>query len=106
MAVLNFAPVDFDDRSLYRNVQLHGNSEQIEEIIELSKANIRKNIDLYTAMRDIKGHLLEKYGVEQLHKSEEAIEFIIENAYCDDERRKHPLVSKEEFYAEIRKSCW
>lgn len=81
-----FAPISYDEFSMYRNVQLSGNGKIIEEIIRLSRANIRKNTDLYTAMDTIKSHLKGKYGEEWFDKSAEAIEHIIENTYCNHER--------------------
>jgi len=93
-------------RSSYgNNVQINGNKKIIIFIKSLAENSIQRNIDLYTALVNIKNLLAEKYGENWLYKSQEAVEFIVETAYCDDERKRLPLIDKllTQYYNDMSK---
>ena len=92
MGLLSYMPIRYDERSMIpETYRLNGNQKIINEIINLSQTNIRKNVDLYKAMDTIKAHLKDKYGEKWFYDSIEAVEFIIENTYCDNERTRDSL---------------
>lgn len=87
MSILNFmppAPAGSYLRGLYMAI---GNDEAIKVVQELTRQEIAKGTHLYDAQNSIKTILLEKYGEQWYDKSAEAVQFIIEDTYCDAEDR-------------------
>lgn len=58
---------------------------------------IKNDIGLYAAQEQIKAILIDKYGTEWYERSGEAINYIVENKYCDKERVRNPLFDKEQY---------
>lgn len=65
---------------------------------------IKNDIGLYAAQEHIKTILIDKYGTEWYERSGEAINYIIENKYCDKERARNPLFDKEQYDFDVTHS--
>lgn len=93
-----FPPEYFRQTSLLNGkVKIMGNTEVAELIDNITLEYIKNNIELYVAQEQIKTVLIDKYGVEWYERSGEAINYIIENKYCDVERAKNPAFDKEQY---------
>lgn len=71
---------------LISNYIVKGNYKVQKEIKELTEKHISDKVNLYDAQSNIKECIIEKYGTEFYHKSAEAINFIIEAVYSDNQR--------------------
>ena len=76
--------------------KLMGNLE-VAGLIENMAFECIKNVELYDAQEQIKTALLNKYGAEWYERNGEAVNYIIENKYCDKERVRNPLFDKEQY---------
>lgn len=93
-----FPPEYFRQTSLLNGkVKIMGNTEVAELIDNITLEYIKNHIELYAAQEQIKTALIDKYGVEWYERSGEAINYIIENKYCDAERAKNPAFDKEQY---------
>ena len=77
--------------------KLMGNLEAAGLIENMAFECIKNDIDLYAAQEQIKAILIDKYGTEWYERSGEAINYIVENKYCDKERVRNPLFDKEQY---------
>lgn len=78
-----------------------GNTELAELIENTALECIRNNVELYAAQEQIKIVLINKYGTEWYERSGEAVNYIIENKYCDAERAKNPVLDKKQYDFDI-----
>ena len=62
---------------------------------------IKNDIELYDAQEQIKAILINKYGAEWYEQSGEAINYIIENKYCDKERARNLLFDEEQYNFDV-----
>lgn len=74
-----------------------GNLEIAGLIENMTFECIKNDIGLYVAQEQIKTILIDKYGTEWYERSGEAINYIVENKYCDKERARNPLFDKEQY---------
>ena len=88
---------------LYGKFQLSGDRDKIKAIESMTQEHIDNKVDLYTAIDIIKHDVSERYGSEWLYKSEEAVVFIVEYAYCKAEREANPIFDKERYMSDIRR---
>lgn len=77
--------------------KLMGNLEVAGLIENMAFECIKNDIELYDAQEQIKAILINKYGAEWYEQSGEAINYIIENRYCDKERVRNPLFDNEQY---------
>ncbi len=77
--------------------KLMGNTEVAGLIENMAFECIKNDIELYDAQEQIKAILINKYGAEWYEQSGEAINYIIENRYCDKERVRNPLFDNEQY---------
>lgn len=77
--------------------KLMGNLEVAGLIENMAFECIKNDIGLYVAQEQIKIILIDKYGTEWYERSEEAVNYIVENKYCDKERARNPLFDKEQY---------
>lgn len=82
-------------------VKIMGNTELAELIENTALECIRNNVELYAAQEQIKIVLINKYGTEWYERSGEAVNYIIENKYCDAERAKNPVLDKKQYDFDI-----
>lgn len=84
-------------RLLNGKEKIMGNLEAAGLVENMAFECIKNNIELYDTQEQIKAILINKYGAEWYERSGEAINYIIENRYCDKERAKNPLFDKEQY---------
>lgn len=97
-----FPPDYFKQTSLLDGkVKIMGNTELAELIENTALECIRNNVELYAAQEQIKIVLINKYGTEWYERSGEAVNYIIENKYCDAERAKNPVLDKKQYDFDI-----
>ena len=91
-------PPDYFRQTSFLNgkVKIMGNTELAELIENTALECIRNNVELYAAQEQIKIVLINKYGTEWYERSGEAVNYIIENKYCDAERAKNPVLDKKQ----------
>mgnify|MGYP000180183339 CR=1 FL=1 len=77
--------------------KLMGNLEVAGLIENMAFECIKNDVELYDAQEQIKTALLNKYGAEWYERNGEAVNYIIENKYCDKERVRNPLFDKEQY---------
>lgn len=77
--------------------KLMGNTEVAGLIENMAFEYIKNDVELYDAQEQIKIALINKYGAEWYERSEEAVNYIVENKYCDKERARNPLFDKEQY---------
>lgn len=93
-----FSPEYFRQTSLLNGKEkLMGNLEVAGLIENMAFECIKNDIGLYAAQEQIKTILIDKYGTEWYERSGEAINYIVENKYCDKERARNPLLDKEQY---------
>lgn len=68
------------------STQIFGDKIVLGNVASLIEEYISKNTSLYEAEEQIKEKLTEEYGAEWYHKSEEAVVYLTEKAYADNER--------------------
>ena len=92
-------PPDYFRQTSFLNgkVKIMGNTELAELIENTALECIRNNVELYAAQEQIKIVLINKYGTEWYERSGEAVNYIIENKYCDAERAKNPVLDKKQY---------
>ncbi len=84
--------------SLVDNVsKLHGNLELADNLRELVKQKYVNVCDLYTAQEEIKEYCIKQYGADFYEHSGAAINYIIENEYCNKERGINGILDKERY---------
>lgn len=83
-------------------VKVLGNVGLAEKIIFDAKSYVNKDIDLYTAQKEIKIKLISEHGEEWYEKSVEAVNYLIENEYCELERDKLPFFDKKSYEKDIQ----
>lgn len=81
--------------------KLMGNLEAAGLIENMTFECIKNDIELYDAQEQIKTILINKYGTEWYERSGEAINYIVENKYCDKERAGNPLFDKEQYNFDV-----
>lgn len=81
--------------------KLMGNTEVAGLIENMAFECIKNDIELYDAQEQIKAILINKYGAEWYEQSGEAINYIIENKYCDKERARNPLFDEEQYNFDV-----
>lgn len=97
-----FPPDYFKQTSLLDGkVEIKGNTELAELIENMALECIKNDIELYDAQEQIKIVLINKYGTEWYERSGEAVNYIIENKYCDAERAKNPVLDKKQYDFDI-----
>ena len=97
-----FPPDYFKQTSLLDGkVKIKGNTELAELIENMALECIKNDIELYDAQEQIKIVLINKYGTEWYERSGEAVNYIIENKYCDAERAKNPVLDKKQYDFDI-----
>lgn len=84
--------------------KLMGNLEVAGLIENMAFECIKNDIGLYAAQEQIKTILIDKYGTEWYERSREAINYIVENKYCDKERARNPLFDKEQYNFDVTHS--
>jgi hypothetical protein len=96
-------PPDYFRQTSFLNgkVKIMGNTELAELIENTALECIRNNVELYAAQEQIKIVLINKYGTEWYERSGEAVNYIIENKYCDAERAKNPVLDKKQYDFDI-----
>lgn len=96
-------PPDYFRQTSFLNgkVKIMGNTELAELIENTALECIRNNVELYAAQEQIKIVLINKYGTEWYERSGEAVNYIIENKYCDAERAKNPVLDKKQYNFDI-----
>ena len=96
-------PPDYFRQTSFLNgkVKIMGNTELAELIENTALESIRNNVELYAAQEQIKIVLINKYGTEWYERSGEAVNYIIENKYCDAERAKNPVLDKKQYDFDI-----
>lgn len=96
-------PPDYFRQTSFLNgkVKFMGNTELAELIENTALECIRNNVELYAAQEQIKIVLINKYGTEWYERSGEAVNYIIENKYCDAERAKNPVLDKKQYDFDI-----
>lgn len=96
-------PPDYFKQTSFLNgkVKIMGNTELAELIENTALECIRNNVELYAAQEQIKIVLINKYGTEWYERSGEAVNYIIENKYCDAERAKNPVLDKKQYDFDI-----
>lgn len=88
-----FPPEYFKQTSLLNGkVEIMGNTEVAESIKNIAFECIKNDVELYDAQEQIKTALIGKYGAEWYERSGEAVNYIVENKYCDAERARNPLL--------------
>lgn len=81
--------------------KLMGNLEAAGLIENMTFECIKNDIELYDAQEQIKTILINKYGTEWYERNGEAINYIVENKYCDKERAGNPLFDKEQYNFDV-----
>ncbi|RGM75528.1 hypothetical protein [Agathobacter rectalis] len=100
-----FEPQYFCNNSLVNNkYKLVGNIKLVKEIEQLTKEYIVKKISLYNAQDNIINYIINTYGKEWYENNGEAVNYIIENEYCNEERNKHPLFDKRKYEFDMKHS--
>lgn len=96
-------PPDYFRQTSFLNgkVKIMGNTELAELIENTALECIRNNVELYAAQEQIKTFLINKYGVEWYERSGEAVNYIVENKYCDAERARNPVFDKKKYNFDI-----
>ena len=96
-------PPDYFRQTSFLNgkVKIMGNTELAELIENTVLECIRNNVELYAAQEQIKIVLINKYGTEWYERSGEAVNYIIENKYCDAEKAKNPVLDKKQYDFDI-----
>lgn len=85
-------------KSLVENkVFVKGNYIFANEVEFLATEYCKLGLDLYTAQDKVKDTVCNKYGQDYYDKSTEAITYIVENVYCNEERRELPFFDKERY---------
>ena len=93
-----FPPEYFKQTSLLDGkVKIMGNTEVAESIENMALECIKNDVELYAAQEQIKTILINKYGIEWYERSGEAVNYIIENKYCDEERARNPVFDKKKY---------
>ena len=77
--------------------KLHGNLELADNLRELVKQKYVNVCDLYTAQEEIKEYCIKQYGTDFYEQSGAAINYIIENEYCNKEREINGILDKERY---------
>lgn len=84
--------------SLIGNVsELHGNLELADNLRALVKQKYVNVSDLYTAQEEINEYCIKQYGADFYERSGAAINYIIENEYCNKERENNGILDKERY---------
>lgn len=97
-----FPPEYFKQTSLLDGkVEIKGNTELAELIENMALECIKNDIELYDAQEQIKAILFNRYGIEWYERSGEAVNYIIENKYCDAERARNPVFDKKRYDFDI-----
>lgn len=97
-----FPPEYFKQTSLLDGkVEIKGNTELAELIENMALECIKNDIELYDAQEQIKAILVNRYGIEWYERSGEAVNYIIENKYCDAERARNPVFDKKRYDFDI-----
>ena len=97
-----FPPEYFKQTSLLNGkVEIKGNTELAELIENMALECIKNDIELYDAQEQIKAILVNRYGIEWYERSGEAVNYIIENKYCDAERARNPVLDKKRYDFDI-----
>lgn len=97
-----FPPDYFKQTSLLDGkVKIKGNTELAELIENMALECIKNDIELYDAQEQIKTFLINKYGVEWYERSGEAVNYIVENKYCDAERARNSVFDKKKYNFDI-----
>lgn len=100
-----FSPEYFRQTSLLNGKEnLMGNLEVAGLIENMAFECIKNDVELYDAQEQIKTVLINKYGAEWYERSEEAVNYIVENKYCDEERVRNPLFDKEQYNFDVTHS--
>lgn len=81
--------------------KIMGNLEVAGLVENMAFEYIENDIGLYVAQEQIKTILINKYGAEWYERSGEAINYIIENRYCDKERARNPLFDEEQYNFDV-----
>ena len=93
-----FPPDYFTQTSLLDGkVKIMGNTELAGLIENMALECIKNDIGLYDAQERIKTILVNRYGIEWYERSGEAVDYIIENKYCDEERARNPVFDKKQY---------
>jgi hypothetical protein len=100
-----FSPEYLRQTSLLNGKEkLMGNLEVAGLIENMAFECIKNDIGLYAAQEQIKTILIDKYGTEWYKRNGEAINYIVENKYCDKERARNPLFDKEQYNFDVTHS--
>lgn len=100
-----FSPEYLRQTSLLNGKEkLMGNLEVAGLIENMAFECIKNDIGLYAAQEQIKTILIDKYGTEWYKRNREAINYIVENKYCDKERARNPLFDKEQYNFDVTHS--
>ena len=92
------SPIYSTNHSLLANkVLVHGDTQIITNLSKIIKAQCINQMDLYKAQEMIKKHCINTYGLEFYEKNGEAITFLIENEYCNLERKQNPFFDKKQY---------
>lgn len=84
--------------SLVENkTKIMGNIDLATDIENKAKEFISQNKSLYEAQQEIVRELTEIYGKDWYERSAEAVNFIIENEYANDERSKNFIFDKKQY---------
>ena len=74
--------------------EVNGDISYAEKLRERSN-ELAKTTDLYTAQEKVKQEVIAKHGLDFYEKNGDAINFIVENAFCNMERSKYPAIDRD-----------
>ena len=95
------SPIYSTNYSLLKDkVSVHGDTQIITDLLQTIKNQCINRMNLYEAQEMIKIHCVNTYGLEFYEKNVEAITFLIEDEYCDLERRQNPFFDKHDYTME------
>lgn len=93
-----FSPEYFRQTSLLSGKEKIMGNLQVAGLVEnMAFECIKNDIGLYDAQEQIKAILISQYGTEWYERNGEAINYIIENRYCDKKRTGNPLFDKKQY---------
>lgn len=67
---------------------------------------LAKTTDLYTAQEKVKQEVIAKHGLDFYEKNGDAINFIVENAFCNMERSKYPAIDRDMMELATSATLW
>ena len=78
--------------------------ELASKIEKMVREECVKQFDLYEAIEYMRNYCVNTYGEEFYNKNAEAISFLIENEYCNQERQQIPYFDKKQYDEDMKSS--